>query len=183
MIQHDDVFKWQNFPRHWPFVRGIHQSPVNSPHKGQWRGALMFSLICAWINGWINNREAGDLRHHRGHYDVTVMEPRLSCDFYFSILEDSPYHVRCKIQAFWHNAVNWHINTFFPKILAQDTPCLVRVHGFIIYCVLLCMMTSSNGNIFRVTGHLCGEFTGHRWNPRIKASDAEFWYLLWSAPE
>ena len=58
---HDDVIKWKHFPRYWP-VRGIHRSPVNSPHKGQWRGALMFSLICAWINGWVNNREAGDLR-------------------------------------------------------------------------------------------------------------------------
>ena len=47
--------------------------PVNSPHKRQWRGALMFSLICAWINDWVNNREAGDLRRHRGHYDVSVM--------------------------------------------------------------------------------------------------------------
>ena len=47
--------------------------PVNSPHKGQWRGALMFSLICIWINGWVNNPEAGDLRRHRGHYDVNVM--------------------------------------------------------------------------------------------------------------
>ena len=44
-----------------------------SPHKGQWRGALVFSLFCAWINGWVNNREAGDLRRHRAHYDVTVM--------------------------------------------------------------------------------------------------------------
>ena len=43
------------------------------PHKGQWRGALMFSLICAWINGWVNNREAGDLRRHCAHYDITVM--------------------------------------------------------------------------------------------------------------
>ena len=47
--------------------------PVNSPHKGQWRGALMFSLICVWINDWVNNREADDLRRHRGHYDVNVM--------------------------------------------------------------------------------------------------------------
>ena len=47
--------------------------PVKSPHKCQWRGALMFSLIYAWINDWVNNREAGDLRRHRGHYDVTVM--------------------------------------------------------------------------------------------------------------
>ena len=48
--------------------------PVNSPHKGQWRGALMFSLICTWINAWVNNREAGDLRRHRAHYDVIVMD-------------------------------------------------------------------------------------------------------------
>ena len=48
-------------------------SPVNSPHKGQWRRALMFSLICAWINGWVNNGEAGDLKCHHAHYDVTVM--------------------------------------------------------------------------------------------------------------
>ena len=41
--------------------------------KGLWGGALMFSLICAWINGWLNNREAGDLRRHRDQYDVTVM--------------------------------------------------------------------------------------------------------------
>ena len=48
---HDDVIKWKHFPRYWPFVRGIHRSPVKSPHKGQWRGALMFTLICARING------------------------------------------------------------------------------------------------------------------------------------
>ena len=53
---HDDVIKWKYFPRYWPFVRGIHRSLVNSPHKGQWRGALMFSLNCAWINGWVNLR-------------------------------------------------------------------------------------------------------------------------------
>ena len=47
--------------------------PVNSPHKGQWRGALMFSLICVWINGWVNNDDAGDLRRYLAHYDVTVM--------------------------------------------------------------------------------------------------------------
>ena len=47
--------------------------PVNSPHKGQWRGALMLSLIYAWINDWVNNREAGDLRRQRGHCDVIVM--------------------------------------------------------------------------------------------------------------
>ena len=70
---HDDVIKWKHFPRNWPFVREIHRSPVNFPHKGQWRGALMFSLIYVWINDWVNNREAGDLRRQHGHYDVNVM--------------------------------------------------------------------------------------------------------------
>ena len=69
----NDVIKWKHFPRYWPFVRGIHRWPVNSPHKGQWRGALIFSLICAWTNEWVNNRNAGDLKHHRSHNDVTVM--------------------------------------------------------------------------------------------------------------
>ena len=43
------------------------------PSQSQWRGALMFSLICAWINGWVTNREACDLSRHRAHYDITVM--------------------------------------------------------------------------------------------------------------
>ena len=65
-------------------------SSVNSPHKGQWRGALMFSLICAWINGWVNNREAGDLRRHRTHYDVPVMKM-----FHFSSYIDFCLTKRC----------------------------------------------------------------------------------------
>ena len=52
---------------------GNSPASVNSPHKGQWRGALMFSLICAGTNGWANNQDAGHLRRHRAHYDVTVM--------------------------------------------------------------------------------------------------------------
>ena len=71
--QHDDVIKWKRFLRYWPFVQGIHRCPVNSPHKGQWRGALMFSLICTQINSWVNNGEAGDLRRHHAYYDVIVM--------------------------------------------------------------------------------------------------------------
>ena len=73
-MDHDDVIKWKHLPRYWPFVWGIHRSPVSSPHKSQWRGALMFSLICVWTNGWVNNREAGDLRRYPAHSDVTVMQ-------------------------------------------------------------------------------------------------------------
>ena len=70
---HGDVIKWEHFPRYWPFVRGIHRSLVNSSYKGQWCGALMFSFICGCINGWVNNRKAGDLKRRCTHYDVTVM--------------------------------------------------------------------------------------------------------------
>ena len=73
IICHDDVIKWKHFPRYWLFVRGIHRSPVNSPHKGQWRGALKFSLNCVWKNDWVNNREAGDFWRYPAHYDITVM--------------------------------------------------------------------------------------------------------------
>ena len=65
-----------------PFVRGIHRPPADSPHKSQWRGASVFSLICTWANGWTNNRDAGDLRSHRNHYNVTVMA---NCIVYLSV--------------------------------------------------------------------------------------------------
>ena len=44
-VNHDDVIKWRRFPRYWSVVQGIHRSPVNSPHKGEWRGALIFSCL------------------------------------------------------------------------------------------------------------------------------------------
>ena len=69
---HDDVIKCKHGPRYWPFVQGIHRSPVNSPHKGQWRGPLMFSLICAWIDDWVNNGEVCELIHYHAHYDIVM---------------------------------------------------------------------------------------------------------------
>ena len=87
--QHDDVIKWKHFSRYWPFVPPgnspvtgeFHSWPVNSPQKGQRREALMFSLICAWTNTWVNNRDAGDLRCHRTAYDVTVLNLQLFTSF------------------------------------------------------------------------------------------------------
>ena len=79
---HDDVIKWKHFPRYWPFVRGIHRPPTITMHNCgvtiivallSWRGALVFSLISASINDSVNEREAGDLRRHHAHYDVTKM--------------------------------------------------------------------------------------------------------------
>ena len=70
----------ETFSVYWPFVREIYQSLVDSPHKGQWRGALVFSLICAWTNGWANSRVACDLRRHHAHYNVTVSRPSYVID-------------------------------------------------------------------------------------------------------
>ena len=68
---HDDVIKWKHFPRYWPFVRGIHRSPVNSPHKGQWRGALMLffylrpnkRLSKQWWGWWFETASSPLWRH------------------------------------------------------------------------------------------------------------------------
>ena len=109
---HDDVIKWKHFPRNWLFVRGIHRSTVNSQHKGQWRGALMFSLICVWINRWVNNREAGDLRWYRAHYDVIVMEAPndMGKSIITSLHKTQQAHIVCVLprmhcpycQGWWH---------------------------------------------------------------------------------
>ena len=63
----------------FPSQRPMPPVTVVSPNKGQWRGALKFSLICAWANGWANNRHASDLRRYRGHYDAIAMTELFRC--------------------------------------------------------------------------------------------------------
>ena len=121
---HDDVIKWKHFPRYLPFVRGIHRSPVNSPHTPE--------------TLWHSKTTSADM-----HGIVTIRG--FDCWLWYA--------------------------------------CFIMMRTKMITVVITVMMTSSNGNILRVTGHLCGEFTGHRWIPRSKASDAELWYFLWSASE
>ena len=93
--ERDDIIRWKHFARYWPFVRGIHQPLVDSAHKGQWRGALMLSLIYTWRNDWANSRDGGDLRRHRACYDDTVMftTTRLGVTFYcpFSAFDQSSH--------------------------------------------------------------------------------------------
>ena len=118
---HDDVIKWKHFPRNWPFVRGIHRSPVNSLHKGQWRGALVFSLICVWINGWVNTGETGDLRRYLVHCDVTVMYIG-NCDAHVQHWEnDSCFQNAyiCDTKPRWVNTQ--HITPFYPFTIVETT--------------------------------------------------------------
>ena len=70
------------------------------PDKGQCRVALMFSLVCSWINDWVNNFEAGDLRRHRVHYDVTAMV--MSVSFATCLLRCNIYR---KIAALHDNVI------------------------------------------------------------------------------
>ena len=108
---------------------GIHRSSVNSPHKGHGRGALMLSLICAWIKGWVNNREAGDLRRHRTHYDVIVMHyrPRIRQGMPKSVDREQfvqSNHPKCTYRRhfFVHSpGENVYIEYFINQQLSSDT--------------------------------------------------------------
>ena len=131
-MEHDDVIKWKHFPRCWLFVRRIHRSPVNSPYKGQWRGALMFSLICVWINGWVNNRDAGDLMRYRAHYDVIIMEeyvhPIETCESNYSSMPW--YHINYVNK----RGTGYHIELSTHWFLGdkQPQPLLYRYHRTIL---------------------------------------------------
>ena len=73
---HDDVIKWKHFRVTGPLC-GEFTGPRWIPHtKASDAELWFFSLICAWINGWVSNRKAGDLRRYRAHYDVIVMKPQ-----------------------------------------------------------------------------------------------------------
>ena len=168
--KHDVVIKWKHFPRYWPFVRGIQRPPVNCPHEDQWRGALMFSLIC-------------------------VLDKRLS-RYWWGWWFETPS------RSVWRlgNALSPLI--YYAKISPNEhifsiTANVSMIHKYIYICYLLgmrfilsflhqwwdlLMMTSWNWSILRFISHLCGEITDHRWIPLTKASNAELWYFLSSAP-
>ena len=142
---HDDVIKWKLFPRNRPLVRGIHRSPVNSPHKGQWRGALMYSLICEWTNGWANNREAGDLGRHRAHYDVIVMLLAQCVVF----PDDPPHKAKlwCILSCLSTRAVEQTVDMHVSRKLMKLRLC---------YCYVICKSV-----IGYITVPVCVETTGN----------------------
>ena len=113
---HDDIIKWKHFPRNWPFVRRIHRSRW-IPHTKASDAELwcFFFLICVWINLWVNNREAGDLRRHSGHYDVNVIYPgRLMA---YNAVSITTLFQHCmfylfNVCEFWHGntcVLRWHV--------------------------------------------------------------------------
>ena len=119
-------------------ARGIHQSPVDSPHKGQWRGAAMFSLICRWTNGWADNQNASALRHHHTHYDVTVMNQQEDGNFCVSLclwgnLQAPPRQAQKRMDCLSGSTqgatLEWHnVSTMAPEVIGNSNvgskPCL-----------------------------------------------------------
>ena len=124
---HDDVIKWKKFQRYWPFVPEIHRLPVNSPHKGRWRGAFIFSLICARINVWVNNREAGDLRHHRAHYDVIVMN--------FSFMFSKKNKITNVLKKYKNIEPCWHP---FTLLWRHKGTCIMQVIHTVVFLRFVC---------------------------------------------
>ena len=105
---HDDVIKWKHFPCYWPFVWGIHRSPGNSPHKGQWRGALMFSLICVWIKRlskqswgwWLETLSCPLWRHYNdGPCNIQNTQSRLLGRFHHN--QGTVLLWRCCLTSIW----------------------------------------------------------------------------------
>ena len=105
---HDDVIKWKHFSRNWPFVWGIHRSRW-IPHTKASDAELwcfLWSLICVWIHGWVNNREAGDLRRHRCYYNVNVMI--ISTSSSRNIPGTTPEGLTCSVLN-WIKLIQWVI--------------------------------------------------------------------------
>ena len=102
-MTNDDVIKWKRFPRYWPFVQGIHRWPVNSPHKGQWRGAFMFSLICAiQSGGWWFETPSHPLWRHGNKYST---EPSNDAVCYNTVLHPSPLCITRATTQRTHHAI------------------------------------------------------------------------------
>ena len=118
LANHDDVIKWKHFPRYCPFVRGIQRSSVNSPQKGQWRGASMFSLIGTWKKRlskqskrrWFETflcslwRHGNDVYRRRGYSSVQV-----------------------PVWILWFNDAIWRSVSTLPQVMPEGTKPLLEL--------------------------------------------------------
>ena len=175
------------------------RSPVNSPHKGQWRGGFMFSLICAWINRWVNNREAGDLRRYRTHYDVIVIIWENSvtpCVFMLAAGIAPNRSIKCESNRVLNRSIKCESNRVptIPLWVKEGPQCLSMYITTPVESTTVMGMVSvhhgAKGQLYDVTGTLIrwrhdiekafcmtdpfsGEAAGHPWIPFTKET------LLW----
>ena len=144
---------WRHFPRYWPFVWGIHRSRWNPCTKAS--DAELWCFL--WINDWVNNDEAGDVRRHRGHHDVNVMvNSMITVWCYFHLLlsisihatailvsEEVEHsireHVHVLLCLLWlhHNSLWVHMQN-----LMQDLSCIIQIHRVTTSSMVLITMAS-----------------------------------------
>ena len=142
---HDDVIKWKHFPRYWPFVRGIHRPPVNSrTQRPVTRSFDVFfdlhpnkRLSKQWWGWWFETPSCPLWRYCKDI--IRFMTINKSCVILLWLYLSMARSMNC-----------------FPKTIVISHGCLCSWDQ----SLKIYMMTSSKGSIFRVTGPLCGEFTG-----------------------
>ena len=132
----------ETFSAYWPCMKGIHQSPVDSPHKGRWSQTLMFSLICAWTNGWTNNQDAGDRRHHHAQWrhcnevgSTLYYKSAARWDVWpkhYSLIWYKVFTIRALVLVVEFMASNDIGCTVYPKKYA---------HGFVVLCFVVVMQS------------------------------------------
>ena len=187
---------------YWPFVLGIHRELVHIyPSKKTSDVSLWCFLYIVRLNNLLrNSRVVGDLRPLSAHVISLWYGERLSKSFqWYSSYGDVMQVLNTHPDNNWalkqDTADNQFPKIFYGNFLKHSTKtnffntnhwveskgwmCSVMVGNI----AFLRMMTSSNGNIFCVTGPFCGEFTRDRWIHLLKASDSELWCFLWSGPE
>ena len=154
----DDVSKWKYFLRYWLFVRKIHRWLVDSPYKGQWCGAFLFSVIWAWAKVWANNRDAGNLRLHRTHYAVTVMVLNLFYDT--SSLNMTTLTARYAIFQLCVNIWTlreWpciHFLKLTYSLCPNDAICALDILVVIGFSICLCILSISHISTTYVTAYI-----------------------------
>ena len=148
-----------------------------------------WGVICEW-NVWLKFYHCIFVMYHYVIYDSGILT--VFCMMHLCrwlIMENTNTYLAIFINSLWSSDAMWHhrtlstlvqVKAWCPMAPSHSNQCLLIISKVLWHSP---MMTSSNGNIFHVTGHLCGEFTGHRWISRTKASDTELWCFLWSAPE
>ena len=151
----DDVSKWEHFPCYWPFVRGIHWSP----REGQWYGALMFSSMCLWTNGWTNSGVVRYLRHHDAHCDFSVMWAQVKASH---LLHTKPYLKQCSfiVSCVICNKLQWTLNQstkfsvnkmHFRMVSAKWQPFWPDLTG-----IILCICPANERRCYNVTSSVIG---------------------------
>ena len=129
----------KHFPRYLLFGRRVHRSPVNFPLTDQWRGAMMFSLICAWTNVWANHQDTGELRHHTHYGAAPATMSKLN------------------LQHDW--ACRFHYSDVIMSVMAS------QITYDSIVCSTVCSGADQRTTKLRVTGLFWGESTGSHWIP------------------